>query len=199
VEQLEPEAKGARYRGCGFVLGSEGMVKLVVGVNMPDRRAQVVEWDTGALAAGSKAGAGEWRRLRSAGVTDKCLMTALCVFEEAGEKSYWVGVGDSSGSVTALRPRPDRMGYEIFCRAKPHELGVSCVTFAPRGRGKVARPLMLISGGPDSMACATVLRKQEQSNRYWLLVLISLLVLGVAMGVVYAVPHTREVFSPTGP
>ena len=147
VEQLEPEAKGARYRGCGFVLGSDGMVKLVVGVNMPDRRAQVVEWDTGALAAGSKAGAGEWRRLRSAGVTDKCLMTALCVFEEAGEKSYWVGVGDSSGSVTALRPRPDRMGYEIFCRAKPHELGVSCVTFAPRGRGKVARPLMLISGG----------------------------------------------------
>jgi len=30
------------------------------------------------------------------------------------------------------------------------------------------------------MACATVLRKQEQRNRYWLLVLTSLLVLGVA-------------------
>ena len=48
------------------------------------------------------------------------------------------------------------------------------------------------------MACATVLRKHEQRNRYWLLVLTSLLVLSVAMGVVYAVPHTREAFSPTG-
>ena len=56
VEQLEPEAKGARYRGCGFVLGSEGMVKLVVGVNACLRRpaSRASGWASATARAASR-------------------------------------------------------------------------------------------------------------------------------------------------